>query len=365
MTQDNRLFTPGPLTTSTTVKAAMQRDLGSRDHAFIERVQEIRNKLLALAGQSQESGFEAILMQGSGTFGMEAVISSVIQKTGHLLLLINGAYGRRIRQMCDIHGIPCTALTFPEDEIPDEEAVSAMLHARKDISHLAMVHCETTSGIFNRLSPIGKLAKARGVAFIVDAMSSFGAVPVDLEAAHIDYLVSSANKCIEGVPGFSFVIARKSSLLKSKGHARTLSLDLYHQWEGLEQNGQFRFTPPTHTLLAFYQALLELEEEGGVTGRARRYQQNHSVLSEGMRGLGFQPYLPSQNQGYIITTFHYPQNPAFSFDAFYKQLNREGFTIYPGKLTRADCFRIGNIGRLNEQDMYDLLAAIKRFMNTL
>ena len=336
----------------------MLRDFGSRDFDFIETVKLIREKLLALGGVSREKGYEAIIMQGSGTFGIESVISSAIAKNGYLLTIINGAYGERVNKMAQIHGIKRTVLKVAEDEIPQLADIEKKLENEPTITHVCVVHCETTTGIINPISQIGKLSKHFNKVFIVDAMSSFGAVPVDVEACGIDFLISSSNKCIEGVPGFSFVIAKRDTLLNFEGLARTMSLDLFQQWKGLEHNGQFRFTPPTHSLLAFYKALEELEREGGVKGRAARYKENHRILVDGMRRLGFKEYLDPSLQGYIITSFHYPENPGFNFETFYLKLNDRGFVIYPGKVSRAACFRIGNIGQIFNTDIRKLLNAI-------
>jgi len=227
------------------------------------------------------------------------------------------------------------------------------------------VHCETTTGMMNPIAAIGSAAHAAGARYFVDAMSSFGAVPIDFEAAHIDYLVSSANKCIEGVPGFGFAIARKAALLETEGWARSLSLDLLAQWKGLEGNGQFRFTPPTHVLLAFHQALRELAEEGGVAGRAARYQGNYETLITGMRALGFSEYLVPDLQGYIITSFLYPEHPKWNFESFYNRLSERDCLIYPGKVSNADCFRIGNIGRIFPSDVHTLLAAVRDALESM
>jgi 2-aminoethylphosphonate-pyruvate transaminase len=355
--KDKILFTPGPLTTSRTVKQAMLRDLGSRDHEFIGIVRDIRRRLVGL-GNATEHDYTAVLMQGSGTFGLEAVVSSTIPPAGKLLVVINGAYGRRIARMASMLGIATVELSFPENTVPDVEKVEAELKANPDVTTLIVVHCETTTGIMNPIGPIGRLAKAAGATYFVDAMSSFGAVPIDLAECHIDYLVSSANKDIEGVPGFSFVLAKLEALKETKGCARSLSLDLYDQWAGLERNGQFRFTPPTHALLAFHQALLELEAEGGIEARAARYRANYETLLAGMRRLGFREYLSPEDQGYIITSLRYPEDARFDFAEFYDRLNARGYVIYPGKVSDADCFRIGNIGRIQESDVKDLLSAI-------
>lgn len=362
---DKLLFTPGPLTTSLTVKQAMLRDMGSRDPQFIEIVRGIREELLRLGGVSRDAGYEAILIQGSGTFGVESVISSAVPKDGKLLVIVNGAYGERIVTMAGRHGIPVVVCRTDEDQLPDVPAIEAALKNDTAITHVAAVHCETTAGILNPVEAIGKIVKQSGREFIVDAMSSFGAIPLNLISAGVDYIISSANKCIEGVPGFAFVLARRESLLKSEGHARTLSLDLLAQWKGLEKDGQFRFTPPTHSLLAFAQALQELREEGGVAGRGARYQANHTALLTGMKRLGFRPYLAPAVQGCIITTFHYPRDPKFMFEEFYRRLSDKGFLIYPGKLTKLDCFRIANIGRLSEKDIQSLLAAVEKVLKEM
>jgi 2-aminoethylphosphonate-pyruvate transaminase len=356
--KDKALFTPGPLTTSRTVKQAMLRDLGSRDAAFIAVVREVRRRLVELGGVD-ESDFTAVLVQGSGTFGLEAVVSSVLPPDGRLLVLINGAYGERILRMAEMHRIPATPLRCAEDTVLDPEALHTALVAEPDITHVAVVHCETTTGIINPIAAYGDVVRFHGRSYIVDAMSSFGAYPVDLGKWGIDYLVSSSNKCIESVPGFSFVLARQVALLATRGFARTLSLDLLAQWEGLQKDGQFRFTPPTHAILAFDQALRELEAEGGVMARARRYQRNYEIAFAAMQEMGFRPYLMPEHRGYIITAFRHPDHPRFDFRQFYERLSDKGHVIYPGKLSNADCFRIGHIGRLDESDVHALMSAIK------
>jgi 2-aminoethylphosphonate-pyruvate transaminase len=365
MTKDKLLFTPGPLTTSYSVKSAMLRDLGSRDHEFIETVKSVRNDLLTLAGVSQKEGYESVLMQGSGTFGIESVLSSVIPEEGHILVVINGAYGERISKIVRIHKIEQTRLVFEENEIPTLDKIEEELKKDASITHVAIIHCETTTGIINPIAEIGKLVKKFGKIYIVDAMSSFGAIPVNVKQAEIDFLVSSSNKCIEGVPGFSFIIANHDTLVKSKGLSRTLTLDLYAQWEGLETNGQFRFTPPTHAILAFRQALNELKIEKNVEGRAKRYNSNHLQLVEGMRALGFKEYLSEEKQGYIITSFHYPKDKNFEFKEFYNRLNDMGQVIYPGKVSKVDCFRIGNIGQIFPDDIKVLLGCIAKVLKDM
>ncbi len=362
MKRNQLLFTPGPLTTSQTVRQAMLQDVGSRDYNFINAVKDIRNGLLQLAHVSKEDGYECVIMQGSGTFGIESVISSLIGKNDILLILANGAYGERIVKMSAIHQLTHHVVRFAEDEIVTPEATEKFLQEHPEVTHVACIHSETTTGLFNPITGIGAICEKHKKVFIVDAMSSFGGVEMDMKEMQIDFLISSSNKCIEGVPGFAFSLCKRTELEKAKGQARSLSLDLYEQWAGLETNGQFRFTPPTLSIMAFRQALRELEEEGGVKAREYRYKTNKKILDAGMKELGFNQYLRPEIQGHIITSFLYPDHPNFNFESFYKKLNNRGFVIYPGKLGKTDAFRIGNIGQLFSEDIKALLTAVKEVM---
>jgi 2-aminoethylphosphonate-pyruvate transaminase len=357
--RDKSLWTPGPLTTSRTVKESMLRDFGSRDSGFVSVIKEIRRRLVELGGAST-SEYTCIPMQGSGTFSLEAVISSCVPRDGKVLVVVNGAYGARLVKICQVLGVAVQELRYAENELPRADDIAAILAGDKAISHVSMCHWETTSGIFNPIEEIGAVVHAAGRLFYVDAMSSYGAVPCDLKKCAIDYLVSSSNKCIEGVPGFAYVIARLEPFHKTQGLARSLVLDLYDQWQALEKTSQFRFTPPTHAMLAFHQALLELEAEGGVAARAERYAANNRRMIEGMTAMGYKLYLDPKVQGWIISSFHYPQDSAWNFEKFYSGLNDEGYVIYPGKVGSAECFRLGNIGRLSLRDVEDVLGAVAR-----
>ena len=362
--RDKLLFTPGPLTTSLSVKQAMLHDAGSWHGEFNALVASIRERLLALAGLTRAAGWEVVLLQGSGTFGVESVFQTCVPPHGKVAVLTNGAYGERMVQMLAQARIDHVVTHTTEDAPLLPVAVEACLADEPTITHVAVVHCETTTGILNPIEAIGRVVKRHDKVFIVDAMSSFGALPIDFTAGGIDFLVSSANKCIEGVPGFSFVFARRELLLASERWARSLSLNLLDQLKGFERNGQFRYTPPTHALLAFDQALRELEAEGGVPARGERYRQNHETLLRGMKRLGFRPLLQPSVQSHIITAFHYPV-AGFDFATFYRKLSERGFLIYPGKLTQVDTFRIGTIGRLFPPDLEQLVLAIERVMQEM
>lgn len=362
--RDKPLFTPGPLTTSRGVKQAMLRDLGSRDAAFLTVVREIRDRLVTLAGATTAT-HTTVILQGSGTFGLEAAVTTLVPRDGRLLVAINGAYGRRIATIARTAGLAVTEIAFREDEAVDPARVADALAADPSITHVTACHCETTSGVLNPVEALGAVVRAAGKGFLLDSMSAFGALPLDVTRAGVTCLVSSANKCIEGVPGFSFAVCEIAALDAARGNSRSLSLDLVAQWEGLEANGQFRFTPPTHALLAFHQALAELETEGGPAGRLARYESNRDTLLAGMRRLGFTEYLPEALQTPIISTFRYPPHPKFDFEDFYRRLSEAGYVIYPGKVGAADCFRIGTIGRLHPRDVRDLLAAIEQVLSAM
>lgn len=353
-----KLLTPGPLSTTKSVKEAMLIDHCTWDTEYKEITQEIQQRLVELA-QASTKKYTAVLMQGSGSFGVEAVLSSVLAPTDKLLICTNGAYGDRMVQMCERHGINHVVYHVESNAIPRTAMVERLLAEQPDITHLAMVHSETTSGILNKLTGICRVAHKHNVTTIVDAMSSFGGIPIPVEQLGIDYLISSANKCIQGVPGFSFVIANIEKLQKTKGYAKTVSLDLYDQYQVMAKDGKWRFTSPTHTVLAFLQALKELVIEGGVAARHARYQANQTLLQTEMTRLGFEVGI-TDNQGPIITTFKYP-NETFDFTAFYDYLKANGFVIYPGKMLK-NTFRIGTIGDVQPTDIAHLISYIEHFM---
>lgn len=351
------LLTPGPLTTSDTVKQAMLRDWGSRDERFLALNHRILQRLTALAGG--EGTHVAVPVQGSGTFAVEATIATLVPRSGALLVLVNGAYGRRMVEMARTMGRSVEALEWPEDRAVDPARVDQKLAEAPHITHVAAVHCETTSGILNPINTIAEVVARRRRALIVDAMSAFGALPLDARETPFTALVASSNKCLEGVPGMGYAVIRRDALEQCKGQAHSLSLDLYAQWQGFEKNGQWRFTPPTHVIAAFGQALEEHEAEGGIAGRGARYASNHRILVDGMEELGFRCLLPRADQAPIIVTFLMPSDPRFHFETFYDSLRDKGFVIYPGKLTVADSFRIGCIGRLGAAEMRGALDAIR------
>jgi len=362
MRNDYLLLTPGPLSTSETVRQAMLKDWCTWDDEYNKDIVEvIRSKLVNLA--TKQTGYTSVLMQGSGTASVEATIGSVISKNGKLLVVDNGAYGARIAQIAKYLNIPCHVVSPGETSQPDLNEMETALAMDSDITHVAIVHCETTTGMLNPIDDIAKLAKLHNKTVILDAMSSFGGLPMDIADLGIDYMISSANKCIQGVPGFGFVIAKQSELEKCQGQARSLSLDLFDQWHCMEINhGKWRFTSPTHTVRAFYQALLELEQEGGIEARHNRYQTNQKTLVAGMRSLGFEPLLTDELHSPIITSFYSPTHSDYQFKEFYERLKEQGFVIYPGKVSNADCFRIGNIGEVYPSDIEALIGAVKNAM---
>jgi len=355
------LLTPGPLSTTHRVKRQMLRDWCTWDKDYNQIVQQIRSELVRLA--TVQEGYTATLMQGSGTFSVESTIGSVIPADGKLAVLVNGEYGRRIGQIADKLGISTITIDSSELSTPDPQALDHLLQQDPQITHVAMVHCETTTGMLNPIKAIGEIAQKYNKVFIVDAMSSFGGIAIDMAELHIDFLISSANKCIQGVPGFGFVVAKHSSMSAIEGLSRSVSLDLYDQWRCMEDNGgKWRFTSPTHVVRAFAEALKELDGEGGVVARQQRYGENQHTLVVGMQRLGFQPLLDAQQQSSIITSFHNPQHPNYNFNTFYEVLKAKGFVIYPGKVSQADCFRIGTIGDVWPSDIDKLIVAVENSM---
>lgn len=359
-----KLLTPGPLTTTDSVKQEMLFDHCTWDDEYKQITQTIRKDLLALAHVNEEE-YTTVLMQGSGTFGVESVISSIIPREGGLLLLSNGAYGERIAKMCTYHHINCIHIQQAYNKIPDVTLAKKALEDHPEITHVAMIHSETTSGILNDIHAIGEVCNAYHKTFIVDAMSSFGGIDIHMKQEHIDFLVSSANKCIQGVPGFSFILANKQKLIDSKGCARSLSLDLYDQWVGMDQDGKWRYTSPTHVVLAFAKAMEELVSEGGIAARSKRYYNNMHILINEFGKLGCIPYVEEAYQGPIITTFLYPEGKHFDFNEMYDYIKNRGYAIYPGKLTDVETFRIGTIGEIYEEDIHKLASIMGEYMNSV
>jgi 2-aminoethylphosphonate-pyruvate transaminase len=353
------LLTPGPLSTSKGVRYAMLRDWCTWDADYNEDiVQNIRHRLVGLA--TRDAGdYTTVLMQGSGSSSVESTLGTVVPRNGKVLIITNGAYGKRMVRMAEIMGLKYTEYAVPETEAPNPERAAEILAEDTDITHVALVHLETTTGIINPLEDVAREVRKAGRVFIVDAMSSFGGIPMDAGKLGIDFLVSSSNKCVQGVPGFGFVIARRSELEKCSRNARSYSLDLYDQWTEMDGSGKWRFTSPTHTVRAFYRALDELEDEGGVAARYARYCENKRLLTSGMARLGFKTLLPEYLQSPIITSFLYP-NEDFNFIDFYSRMKSCGFVLYPGKISQADTFRIGTIGDVHAEDIERLLENIGR-----
>jgi 2-aminoethylphosphonate-pyruvate transaminase len=355
-TGDPLLLTPGPLTTSRRVKEAMVHDWGSRDEGFLAINKSVLEQLPLVVNASETH--VTVPMQGSGTFAVEAMLTTFIPRTGKVLLLVNGAYGRRAKKICEIAGRATQVHETPEDTPPDLDKVDDVLRTDPTITHVFAVHCETTSGILNPIAEIGTVVERYGRKLLIDAMSAFGALPLDATATRFDALAASSNKCIEGVPGLSFVLCQEAALAETKGNATTLTLDLSDQWQNLRRTGQYRFTPPIQVIVSFHKALEEFWAEGGQVGRARRYAENCRVLRDGMGRLGFEPLLPERLQAPIIVTFHMPKDAKFVFEGFYDKLKERGYVIYPGKLTVAESFRIGCIGKLTAEHMRGALAAV-------
>ncbi|OGT64010.1 MAG: 2-aminoethylphosphonate--pyruvate transaminase [Gammaproteobacteria bacterium RIFCSPHIGHO2_12_FULL_45_9] len=363
------LLTPGPLSTSRTVRKAMWFDSCTWDNDYKKIVADIRSQLLSIANCDTRH-YTTVLMQGSGSFGVEAVLGCTINRRKHqILILVNGVYGKRMVEMSRVLALPHVVYEVDDDKSFDANVLRHILQENPKITHLAVVHCETTTGMLNDIESIGKLAHEQQLYYIVDAMSSFGGMEFDISHLQIDFLISSSNKCLQGVPGFSFVICKKEPFVElCQNNAKSLCLDLYSQWLEMEKDsGKWRYTSPTHSVLAFEQALKELNDEGGIQARAARYHENQRLLAKGMTHAGFELYLPPALQSPIISTFIEPayipnSSKLFYFKVFYNYLKAHGFVIYPGKVAHKNSFRIGNIGHLFPADITRFLSHVQRFI---
>ncbi len=360
---DPWLLTPGPITTSLTVKKAMLHDYGSRDSYFLRINRDVLNRLLAIA-----NGIEthvAVPLQGSGTFIVEAMLHTLISERDCVLILSNGAYGQRMAKICEKIGVRYQTMAFPEDTPIQTDLLRAYLSDHPEISHVAAVYCETSTGMLNPIQEIARVVAEEKRKLLIDAMSAFGALPLDSKLTPFDAVALSSNKCLQGLPGCGFCIIRKSSMEQTKGNAKSLSLDLYDQWERMERTGQWRFTPPVQIIVALHAALEELQTEGGVTAREKRYRENSETVLQGMKQLGLKLYLSEEHQAPIIMTFLKPNHPNFDFTLFYNRLKEKGFVIYPGKLTTVESFRIGCIGDIHQHQLKCAVHAIEELFREL
>ena len=356
MTNDPILLTPGPLTTSRRTKEAMLRDWGSWDVDFNRITGRIRESLVKII--HAENTHECVPLQGSGTFAVEAAIGTLVPKNGHVLVPVNGAYCQRIAKICKTIGRRHSTLDYAESAQVRAEDIDRKLAADPSITHVALVHCETGTGILNPLEDVARVAAKHGKGLIVDAMSSFGAIDIDVRKQPIDAIIGASGKCLEGVPGMGFILIRRPVLEKCEGNSPSLAMDLYGQWIYMGKTTQWRFTPPTHVVAALDEAIRQFEEEGGQPARGARYAKNCEQLISGMQALGFQSFLPRALQAPIIVTFHAPADPAYEFKRFYDEVKQRGYILYPGKLTQVETFRIGCMGHFGPEGMNGAVAAI-------
>lgn len=361
MTADPYLLTPGPLTTSMRTKQSMLRDWGSWDADFNRITARLREGLLAIVhGQGTH---ECVPMQGSGTFSVEAAIGTLVPRDGgHVLVPQNGAYCQRIARICRVLGKRLTTLDYAEDAPMRADDVDRALQRDASITHVAVVHCETSTGILNPLHDIAQVVARHGKGLIIDAMSSFGALDIDARRTPFDAVIAASGKCLEGPPGMGFVIARRAVLERAEGNAHSLAMDLHDQWVYMNRTTQWRFTPPTHVVAAFDAALAQYEEEGGLAARGARYAANCRTLIDGLAGLGLRSFLPAAIQAPIIVTFHPPASPRYEFKAFYNAVKARGYILYPGKLTTVETFRVGCMGQLGERGMQGAVDAVREVL---
>ena len=357
------LLTPGPLTTSARTRQAMMVDWGSWDERFNQLTASLCEQLLAIINGA--SSHHCVPLQGSGTFAVEAAIGTLVPRDGKVLVLINGAYGKRLAKICEVLGRRFSTFETAEDQPTTAADVERLLKADPGITHVALIHCETSTGILNPLPDIAEVIARQGKRLIIDAMSSFGALPVDAQKVPFDALIAASGKCLEGVPGMGFVFARKASLAQAAGNAHSLAMDLQDQHAYMAKTGQWRFTPPTHVVAALHEALLQYHEEGGLPARHQRYTNNCQTLLAGMATLGIRSFLPEAIQAPIIVTFHAPKDPRYQFKEFYERVKAKGFILYPGKLTQVETFRVGCIGHVTHVDMQAAVDAVAQVLQDM
>ena len=357
------LLTPGPLTTSNRTRQAMMVDWGSWDDRFNQLTASVCTQLLAILNGADSH--HCVPLQGSGTFAVEAAIGTLVPRNGKVLVLINGAYGKRLAKICEVLGREFSTFETAEDQPTTAADVDRLLHADAAITHVALIHCETSTGILNPLPQIAEVVKRHGKRLIVDAMSSFGALPIDAREVPFDALIAASGKCLEGVPGMGFVFAEKAALAASQGNCHSLAMDLFDQHSYMAKTGQWRFTPPTHVVAALHEALLQYAEEGGLPARHQRYANNCQALLDGMAELGLRSFLPAAIQAPIIATFHAPSDPRYQFKAFYERVKAKGFILYPGKLTQVETFRVGCIGHVDADGMRAAVKAIAEVLHEM
>jgi 2-aminoethylphosphonate-pyruvate transaminase len=350
------LLTPGPLTTSARTRQAMMMDWGSWDRDFNQMTASVREQLLAII--QGEASHYCIPLQGSGTFAVEAAIGTLVPRHGKVLVLVNGAYGQRLAKICSVLGLAFSTFETAEDQPTTGDDVERLLSEDAAITHVALIHCETSTGILNPLNAIAQVVARHGKRLIIDAMSSFGALPIDAREVPFEALIAASGKCLEGVPGMGFVFANKQALDQAQGNSRSLAMDLHDQHVYMAKTGQWRFTPPTHVVAALHEALLQYAEEGGLAARHQRYQQNCDTLLDGMQQLGLRSFIPTAIQAPIIVTFHAPDSPNYAFKDFYERVKAKGFILYPGKLTQVETFRVGCIGCVDSHGMQAAVDAI-------
>ncbi|MEA3139378.1 MAG: 2-aminoethylphosphonate-pyruvate transaminase [Gammaproteobacteria bacterium] len=353
---DPILLTPGPLTTSIETKTAMLSDWGSWDSGFNAMTASVCRDLVAIL--HAEADHVCVPLQGSGTFAVEAALGTLVPRNGKVLVPDNGAYCKRITRILKYLGRESILLPHDEQEPADAARIDAALAADPSITHVAQVHCETGTGILNPLPAIAVAVANRGRRLIIDAMSSFGAVPIDARTLSFEGLITASGKCLEGVPGMGVVIARRATLENSAANSASLVMDLVDQWQYMQKTGQWRFTPPTHVVAALRSAIDQFLAQGGQPARLARYTENCRVLVDGMRALGFKTFLPDALQAPIIVTFHSPPDPKYEFAQFYRRVRERGFILYPGKLTTVDTFRVGCIGAIGPDTLRKAVGAI-------
>lgn len=360
----NILLNPGPATTTDRVKQALiVPDICPREQEFGDLTKEVREKIVRVVNGTETH--TAVMIGGSGTAGVEACLSSVIGKNDKVLVIDNGAYGKRGETIIKAYNIPHETLKLEWDVLPTAECVEAKINETEGLTHLFFIHHETTTGMLNPLDELIALCEKYNLISIVDAMSSYASIPIDLQKTKVDFLVSSSNKGIQGFAGLSFVVSNLKRLEATREiPPNNLYLNLWGNHTCLEKTNQFQFTPPVQVIYALNEALDEFFEET-MEGRYKRYCDCYDVMLQGMKDLGFKCLLPEEQHSKMLTTFYDPDVAEYDFDKMHDFLYERDITIYPGKVASLDTFRIANIGDLIPEDMKLYLKELANYLDSI
>lgn len=355
----NILLNPGPATTSDAVKyAQVVQDICPREQEFVDIMDEIRKELVKVV-HGDPAKYTAVIFTGSGTIIQDVCINSLVPKNKKICIVNNGAYSERMAEIADSYHISCVNLEFPTTGLPDLNVVRETLEKDKDIAVVATVHHETGTGVLNPISEIGKIAHDNNCVFVVDTISTYALLPINIEEENIDFLMSSAQKGLGGMTGVSWLVGNIEEIEKSKDYPiRSYYCNLYMQYDFFKRVGEMHFTPPVQTIYALRQAIKEYWEEGE-QARWERITKCWEAIHKGIEEIGLESVIDKGIQGHLVVTIKAPENGKFDFLKLHDYCYERGFTIYPGKMFGLKTFRLCNLGQITYRDIDDFFVVAK------